>query len=354
MANEITATNNLGNTTSQVAKIATIDMARSMVMKYAQDQLGKERAKEYFMHLGFLMRTNPKIAQCTPESIFKAMMECVRLDLMPNTPEQYCALIPYGHELQMQPMYKGGIELAYRSGLVRTIKAENVFPEDFFEADDAMNTISHRKNLTINRTIAKNIVATYAVAKLENGEVMFEVMSPSEIKKIKDKAVKAKGSGTPWSEWEERMVRKSPLKRLFNVLPNSSKDNRFKQWAHLDDLKEAGKHVEVDIKTGEFIEGDSLAGERANENEKAAIIAAHKEVDNAADTAEREPEQPEATDTEPSISDQATTQGEPRKETVKEKAERKYGPKKQAALIDEPGQETSKDDNGPRSNPGER
>lgn len=267
--------NQLTKVTGIVAKLTTTEAARTLVLQYANTLVGKERAKEFITQLGFLMRTNQKIANCTPESIFTAMMQCIRLDLLPNTPEQYATLIPYGRELQFQLMYPGGIELAYRSGIVKTIKADIVFAEDEFDYDDATNFIHHKKNLTIDRTNAKGIIAAYAVGKLNSGELMFEVMSPSEIKKIKDKAVKAKGAGTPWMEWQERMIRKSPLKRLFKVLPSSSKDNRFKEAAYWDSLSEAGKKVRADTKTGEIIEYDDLEEEKATEEEKKAIVEAN-------------------------------------------------------------------------------
>lgn len=278
-ATDLPTNGNLGTTTSAIAKITTVEMARSMVQKYAIELLGREEAQQFFMHLGFLFRTNPAIAACTPDSIFKAMMQCVNLGLLPNTPEQYCALIPYGKELTMQPMYPGGVELAYRSGVVRTIKADNVFAQDYFQWDDATNEIHHRKDLTIDRTDSNKIIASYAVAKLASGELMFEIMAPSEIKKIKEKSVKAKGVGTPWNEWEERMIRKTPLKRLIKLLPSSAKDNRFKLFARMDDLHEAGKVINIDMSTGSIVEGDAVANERATDEQKAAIVAANADND---------------------------------------------------------------------------
>ena len=275
MDSNLQTTNNLSKTTSAIS-LATVDNARELVLRYANTLVGKERAQEFITQLGFLIRTNPKIAQCSPESIFTAMMQCIRLDLLPNTPEQYAALIPYGHELQFQLMYPGGIELAYRSGVVSTIKADVVYPEDEFDYDDATNYIHHKKNLEIDRTKAENIIAAYAVGKLKNGELMFEVMSPSEIQKIKDKAVRAKGPDSPWAQWQERMIRKSPLKRLFNVLPSSTKDNRFKEAAHWDSLTEAGRKVKADAATGQIIEYDELENEKATEQEKEEIIKANQ------------------------------------------------------------------------------
>lgn len=271
-----------GNTAGSVARITDAETARKMVLKYASDLVGKERAREFFMHMAFLERTNPNIARCTPDSKFKAMMEAVNLNLMPNTADQFCALVPYGSALQLQPMYKGGLELAYRSGQVRTIKADNVFAEDEFDYDDAMNTISHKKALDIDRTDVSKIIATYAVARLKDGEVMFEVVSPSEIKKIKDKSVKSSSGDTPWKQWEERMYRKTALKRLISVLPKSANDNRLAEFTRLDDLREAGIKTDIDMVTGEIIEGEATTADEKKEEQRKRIAAAaakRKEMD---------------------------------------------------------------------------
>lgn len=275
--NQVAQRSSYGNTASQIARITDAETARKMVLKYATDLVGQERAREFFMHMAFLERTNNAIARCSPDSKFKAMMEAVNLNLMPNTADQYCALVPYKGELQLQPMYKGGIELAYRSDQVRTIKADNVFPEDDFDYDDAMNTISHKKNLTVDRTDIKRITAVYAVARLKNGEIMFEVVSPSEIEKIRKESVKAGSVDSPWSKWPERMYRKTALKRLIGILPKSAADNRLSKFVQIDDAREAGKHTAIDLDTGEVIEGEVADQGDAKKAEARARIEAAAE-----------------------------------------------------------------------------
>jgi len=244
------------DTTGEVAKFATKEVAMELIKRNASRVLGGERAEEFFVQLGFLMRKTPKLTQCAPESLYAAMMQCINLDLMPGTPEGYCAIIPYGSEAQFQLMYQGGMELAYRSGVVKTIKADLVFTEDDFDFDDATNYIHHKKNLTIDRTVAKDVIAAYAVAKLENGETAFVVMSPSEIAKIK-RTVKANRPGTPWTDWEEKQVRKTVIKQLLKDLPGSRKDNRFKAAVAWDSANEGGRKMRADLE-GNIIEGESV------------------------------------------------------------------------------------------------
>ena len=76
------------------------------------------------------LSTNPKLAQCTPQSFLGAMMTAAQLGLEPNTPLGQAYLIPYRNEkqnrleCQFQLGYKGMIDLAYRSGEIQTIQAQ--------------------------------------------------------------------------------------------------------------------------------------------------------------------------------------------------------------------------------------
>ena len=74
--------------------------------------------------------TNPKLAECTPQSFLGAMMTAAQLGMEPNTPLGQAYLIPYKNhgtlECQFQLGYKGLIDLAYRSGEVNIIQAQVV------------------------------------------------------------------------------------------------------------------------------------------------------------------------------------------------------------------------------------
>ena len=70
------------------------------------------------------LSANKQLAQTTPQSFLGAMMTAAQLGMEPNTPLGQAYLIPYRNhgtlECQFQLGYKGLIDLAYRSGVVRT------------------------------------------------------------------------------------------------------------------------------------------------------------------------------------------------------------------------------------------
>ena len=246
--------------------------AKGMVGKYAQGMIDDKRAQQFMTTMTLMARRDDNFAQCTPDSIIASMVACVALDIMPNTPEQLAYIIPYNNkrtgkkDAQFQIGYKGMVELAYRSGQIKAINSELVFPEDEFEILLGTERVLHHKpDFTIDRTKAENITHVYATAKLSNGENVFEVMSLSELKKIKDSA-QAKSTLSPWNTWEESMIKKTAVKRLLKLLPQSSTDNRINQAAMIDSLAEAGK---LSYKDGQFVSQENEAPELTPEQQEA-------------------------------------------------------------------------------------
>lgn len=245
-------------TKSTASALNTMQDAASMVLSYAKRIVGDERAQEFYTHVSIMMQQNPKIKECSPVSVVQGMMACVRLNLMPNTPQQYAHLIPYGKDLQFQLGYKGLVKLANNAG-VGKISAELVFPEDEFKIEmGTQRKLTHEitiEGLSRDRTNAADAVFIYATAKLPDGEEAFEVMTQSDVLKIKDKAVKATGNGTPWKEWESEQYKKTVVKRFTKLLPQSDTDERLNFATQIDSLAEANK-LRLDIETGDIIEGE--------------------------------------------------------------------------------------------------
>lgn len=243
-----------------------------LVKQYAKNLLDDKRANQFATHVSILAQKEPKLKMCNPDSILAAMMACVHLDLMPNTPEQLAFLIPYknksgGFELQFQIGYKGMVELAYRSGQIVSIAAEPVFKEDQFKVLlGTERKIIHDPNYEIDRSKNfDNITHVYATAKLLSGEIAFDVMTRAEIDKIRDNS---KARSGPWQTWPEVMAKKTVVKRLLKFLPTSKQDRRLQLATVFDSWAEAGK-LGIDDKTGEVKEAKA----RAQENERAKEIA---------------------------------------------------------------------------------
>jgi recombination protein RecT len=165
------------------------------------------------------LRTNPKLAQSTPESFLGSLMNAAQLGLEPNTPLGQCYLIPYFNgklksmECQFQIGYKGMLDLAYRTGDFKVIYAKEVYKEDEFEYSFGLNMdLIHKPSA--NRT--GKPIFYYACYKLSNGGYNFEVMSRKDAETWGKKHSKTFAFG-PWKNHFDEMAKKTVLKKLLKT-----------------------------------------------------------------------------------------------------------------------------------------
>lgn len=215
------------------------------------------------------IRQNPKLAQCTQESLLGALMVSAQLGLEPGTLGQ-CYLIPYGRECQFQIGYKGMIELLRRSGQLKDIYAYSVYENDDFEITYGLDrNLIHKPNLA-NKG---NFLGCYCVAILKDDTRAFEYMTKEEIEAHAKKFSKTFGNG-PWKTDFEAMAHKTVVKKMLKWLPlsvefleNIEKDDKSFKVAdtkNAEDIEiiESDGDI-INAETGEFIEE---AGETKKEN----------------------------------------------------------------------------------------
>lgn len=162
------------------------------------------------------LRNNPKLMECDRTSLLAAIMQAAQLGLEPNTPLQQACLIPYGKECQFQVMYKGLIDLAYRSGEVSIIQAQTVYENDEFVYELGLEAkLIHKPCMKGDRGKA---VAYYAIFKMKNGGENFAVMSKDEVVKFAQAKSKAFKNG-PWQTDFDAMAKKTALKQVLKYAP---------------------------------------------------------------------------------------------------------------------------------------
>ena len=186
--------------------------------------------RERYFEMCIIALRNPKIAECTPISIITSMLRSAQWGLLADG--VHSALVPYKERgvptLTFQPMYKGLIAVARRSGEIGAVWGDNIVKGDHYHVDKGDTPkLVHRPNYVdgADRTNRENVILTYACAKwTKGGSVSFDVLTLDEIAKAQ-RASKAKADEAPWNQWWERMTLKTALKRLCNVLPMSSESH---------------------------------------------------------------------------------------------------------------------------------
>ena len=170
-------------------------------------------------------RKTPQLLQCNRESFLGAVLQCAQLGLEPGGALGHCYLLPFGNgkssdglpNCQLIIGYRGMIDLARRSGQIKSISAYCVHADDDFSYELGLHPDIHH----VPASTAKRgpVTHVYAVAQLKDGGIQFEVMSRAEIEDVRSTS-KAGKSG-PWSSHWEEMAKKTVIRRLFKYLPVS-------------------------------------------------------------------------------------------------------------------------------------
>lgn len=189
---------------------------------------------------------NPRVLECTPESLALALMEVGQLGLEPHGPLGHAYLVPYRnkrtgrYEVQFQPGYRGLMELARRSGCVDAIEAHVVYEgDDFYYERGLQPKLVHKPCLDPEERGELRYV--YAIAWPRSGSMaMWEVMSRKEIEAAR--RMSQSGDDGAWVNHYDSMARKTVIKRLCKYLPQSPE---LAVAIAKDDSLEAGEPVSL-------------------------------------------------------------------------------------------------------------
>ena len=208
------------------------------------------------------INNNPKLAECSQMSFLAAVMNAAQLGLEPNTPLGQAYLIPFQNkgilECQFQLGYKGLINLAYRNEQLQTIQAQCVYANDEFEYELGLNSKLFHKPALGERG---EMVAVYALFKLQNGGYGFEVMSKQDVDSYAQKYSKAINSSfSPWKSAYTEMAMKTVIKRVLRYAPLKTDflravatDETIKDQFSVDMTEIHGNEI-IDVDEGEVLE----------------------------------------------------------------------------------------------------
>lgn len=173
-----------------------------------------------------LTRT-PKLAQCEQASFFRCLLDLAQWGLEPDGRRAH--LIPFENrkrgvtECQLIIDYKGLVELAYRSGVVKSIHADVVRRGDIFAFN--LGNIEAHVPWFLRTDQDKpdkpgEVFAAYARCVLDDGAVSVAILSHDEVESIRKRS--RAGNAGPWvTDWQE-MAKKTAFRRLSKWIPLSA------------------------------------------------------------------------------------------------------------------------------------
>lgn len=165
---------------------------------------------------------NPKLADCTQESLMACLLDCAQLGIEPDGRRAH--LIPFNNRKENRVDctliidYKGLVELAMRSGKIANIHSDKICDKDEFSYNAGKVEV-HRPNFREDRGTA---YAYYSQVEFKDGSKKAEVMTLNEVNLIKARSKTAKFG--PWVTDFDEMAKKTVFKRLSKWLPLSPED----------------------------------------------------------------------------------------------------------------------------------
>ncbi len=161
----------------------------------------------------------PALLQADQGSLLLAISKAAELGLEPNGSLGHGWLIPYQGRVQFIVGYRGLIDLAIRSGKVKSISARVVHDGDTFDVEYGLvPVLSHIPNLEEDED-DDMISHAYAIARLADDQSQFEVMPRRQIDAVMANSPSAKGEKSPWHTHYGEMARKTVVRRLAKYLP---------------------------------------------------------------------------------------------------------------------------------------
>ena len=179
------------------------------------------------------------LESCSQASIANSLMDMATLGLNASKKQGY--FIAYGGKCQFQKSYFGNITLARRNGL-KTINAEIIYDGDTFKyhIENGMKVIDVHEQDFMNIDNDK-ILGAYAVAVMDDGRKVVEVMNINQLKKAWNQRMGGlkEDANSTHMKFKDQMAKKTVINRLCKLIGNTSTDGNISEISdRLDEVAE--------------------------------------------------------------------------------------------------------------------
>lgn len=229
------------------------------------------------------LRRNPDLLACEPNSIAGAIVQAAQVGLELDRNLGQAWLIPYKQEgrafCELQYGYRGLIQLAWRTGLVKSLNATVVRDGERFAYEKG--TDPYLRHVPDDECEENPITHAYAVVQYTNGGIDFEVLTRKAIDK---RRARSKAPNSPaWKNDYESMAKTKPLTSLIKRMPVSAENEALVKAAYLTELADS---PDVSQNNGAIIEAQPANAEavtRSSTQDHRAAAATQSKATNLAD-----------------------------------------------------------------------
>lgn len=195
--------------------------APAMVNRFAQVLGGQEKANQFLANVLSSVNANKLLQQCNPVEIMQCAMTAaaLNLDVVPGL--GFAAIVPYKGHPQMQIMKNGFVQLAMRSGQLRTINVTDVYEDELEDFNILSGELSLKAPADGQRARGEtDRIAGYACfVRLANGFEKTVYWTVDEIRRHAEKFstayqydLRSGRNSSPWSTNFPAMAEKTVIK----------------------------------------------------------------------------------------------------------------------------------------------
>lgn len=199
------------------ALVALVEGQRAVIGRMLHPALAEQ--SERLVEFALAAIRNPKIAECTPDSLIQALHTSAKCGLMPDGVEG--AIVPRRNKgiaiAQFEPMYQGLVKAYLRGGRVSQVWADVILKGEDYKVQAGHDPrIEHTPDITRDRSNWDELLCAYAVARFPDGHKVHMIVPKAELIRLRENAASQNG---PWSTHPVAMAWKTPLKRLRKLVP---------------------------------------------------------------------------------------------------------------------------------------
>lgn len=169
------------------------------------------------------------LESCSQNSIANSLMDMATLGLNASKKQGY--FIAYAGKCQFQKSYFGNITLAKRNGM-KKITAEVIYEGDTFKyhIEDGVKIIDVHEQDFMNIDVDK-VKGAYAVAIMEDGSKIVEVMNIAQLKKAWNQRMGGlkEDENSTHTKFRDQMAKKTVINRLCKIIANTSTDGNISE-----------------------------------------------------------------------------------------------------------------------------
>lgn len=175
-------------------------------------------ATEVMFALQIMRGNSEAFSNVEPQSIQNAVTNLALTGATLNPAKAQAYLVPRKGKCCLDFSYRGLVKIAVDSGSVLDVDATVVYEKDEFDYEMGLNPKLHHKP-SLEADPGKPVFV-YAVAVLASGIRKFIVLNMKEIEKVR---ATSKAKSGPWFDWFDEMMRKTAVKKLYKLLPQTDK-----------------------------------------------------------------------------------------------------------------------------------